>query len=130
MNALRWLDRNSSTDAMHARLADASDALARSLGSAQHALSQRGAAGMDTARAWGEDMLGGARRLGRSTQGLMAERPVQTALLIGVAGFALGWIARRARELRAAHDTQPAAARAAPRARPRRRARKATDAAD
>ncbi|NCT69024.1 MAG: hypothetical protein GXC76_15460 [Rhodanobacteraceae bacterium] len=77
---------------------------------AEHAITRRGSAGVEAARAFGDDLLGGARHLQRSTRTLLAERPLETLLVIGIAGFAIGWIARRARDLHLQHVQRPAPA--------------------
>ena len=95
----RWMDRMAHMDdGLGARFAEASDAMAARLNDANLALMRRGSSGLNAARDFGGDMLGGARRWSQSTRGLVAERPLETALLVGIAGFALGWLIRRMRE--------------------------------
>lgn len=94
-----WMDRMAHTDEdLGARFADASDAVAARWRDANHLLRQRGASGLDAARDFGGEMLGGARRMRRSTRDFVIERPLETALLVGVVGFAVGWLVRRIRE--------------------------------
>ena len=102
--------------ALAARFAEASEAVAATLRDAEHAFTRRGGAGLEAARAFGKDALGGARHLERSTRTLIAERPFEMLLVMGITGFAIGWIARHARDLRA---RRPVAARATSRARAR-----------
>ena len=99
MMAPKWMDRIArGDDGLGARFAEASDAMATRLHDANQSLMRHGSSGLDVARDFGGDMLGGARRLSRSTRGVMAERPFETVLLVGVAGFALGWLIRHMRE--------------------------------
>jgi hypothetical protein len=99
MMASRWMDRLAHVDDdLGARFVEASDAVAARLHDANQALLRRGTAGLVVARDFGDEMLGGARRMSRSTRHLVAERPLETALLVGVAGFAIGWLIRRMRE--------------------------------
>lgn len=93
-----WMNRVSSVDDdLGARFADASDAVAARLRSANQVLRERGASGLDAARDLSGDLIVGARRMSRSTRDFAAERPIETALLVGVVGFALGWMVRRMR---------------------------------
>ena len=80
------------------RFADASDAVAAHWRDTNQMLRQRGAAGLDVARDFGGDVLGGARRMTRTTRDFASERPLETAVLVGVVGFAVGWLVRRMRE--------------------------------
>lgn len=99
MMAPRWMDRIAhADDGVGARFAEASDAMVARLHDANQSLMRRGSSGLGAARDLGGDMLGGARRLSRSTRGVMAGRPFETVLLVGVAGFALGWLIRHMRE--------------------------------
>lgn len=111
MLAKDWLNDHvgSASDAAHARFAAASEVVANNLHDAQHALARRGAAGLDYARTVGSGMRKGSYRLGRSTRSLVAERPVESAIIIGIAAFAIGWLWRRSRELQA-HAPAPARA--------------------
>lgn len=99
MMAPRWMDRIAQADdGLGARFTEASDAIVARLHDANQSLMRRGSSGLGAARDLGGDMLDGARRLSRSTRGVMAERPFETVLLVGVAGFALGWLIRYMRE--------------------------------
>ncbi len=94
-----WMDRFSHVDDdVGARFADASDAVAARLRDANRQLHERGARGLDAARDFSGDVIGGARRMSRSTRDFALERPLETALLVGVVGFAVGWLVRRMRE--------------------------------
>ncbi|MEO7062511.1 MAG: hypothetical protein ABI082_01900 [Dokdonella sp.] len=94
-----WMARMAhARDDAGAQFADASDAVAAHWHETNQLLRQRGAAGLDAARDFGGDVLGGARRMSRSTRDFATERPLETALLIGVVGFAVGWLVRRMRE--------------------------------
>lgn len=103
MLAKEWMNDHlgSATDAAHARIAAASDAVAQNLLDAHRAVSRRSAAGIDHARALGEELQKGSYRLARSTRSLVAERPVESVVIIGVAAFAIGWLWRRSRESQA-----------------------------
>lgn len=99
MMAPRWMDRMAhADDGLGARFAEVSDAMAARLHDANQSLMRRGSSGLDAARDFGGDMLGGARRMSRSTRSLVSERPFETVLLVGVVGFALGWLIRHMRE--------------------------------
>lgn len=103
----RWIERTTAANAaVGARLADASDALVSTLREANDVVARQGAAGLDYARAFGGDMISGARRAGTSTRGLIAERPVESVVIVALVGVAIGWILRRTRERVA---VQPAA---------------------
>lgn len=94
-----WMRRTTQAEEdLGARFADASDALSARWRDANQLLRQRGASGLDAARDFGGEMLGGARRMRRSTRDFAIERPLETALLVGVVGFAIGWLVRRIRE--------------------------------
>lgn len=101
-----WInDRiGSARDVAHARIAAASDIVAQNLLDAQRAIARRSATGLDHARVLGGELQKGSYRLGRSTRSLVAERPVESVLIIGVAAFAIGWLWRRSRESQAATD--------------------------
>lgn len=110
MTATQWLQRNAHANGAH--LAEASHALATSLHDAGEALARQGGSGMHAVRAFADEAVGNARQMGRSTRSLMAERPLEAALIAGVVGVAIGWLVRRSRE-----QTPPPARRvAAPRA--------------
>ncbi|MEO7324239.1 MAG: hypothetical protein ABIW82_05370 [Dokdonella sp.] len=104
MLAKEWInDRiGSATDSAHASIAAASDVVAQNLLDAHRAIARRSAAGFDHVRAMGGELQKGSLRLGRSTRSLVAERPMESAVIIGVAAFAIGWLWRRSRESQAA----------------------------
>lgn len=94
-----WMDRVSNTsDDIGARYADLSDTVAGRWRDTNQMLRARGEAGLDAARDFGDEMVGSARRIGRNTRDFAVERPFETALIVGVAGFAIGWLLRRMRE--------------------------------
>ena len=94
-----WMDRFRHIDGdVGERFSDASDALAARLRDVNQQLRERGASGLDAARDFSGQMIGGARRMSRSTRDFAVERPLETALLVGVVGFAVGWLVRRMRE--------------------------------
>jgi len=117
MLARKWLEENviPATEAAHARFASASDALVNHLQTTRNALARTGTSGLDYARQVGNDMTKGTYRLGRSTRSLVAERPIESVVIIGAAAFAVGWLWRRSRETRAEAPTTRTA--------PRRRAK-------
>lgn len=121
-------DHHEATEALNASLANASDMLAKTLENARTKLARASASSADVARDFGDELLVGARKAGRSTQSLVSERPMQSLLIVGAVAFALGWIGRRARELRIDREAQqtssPRAAKA--RARPRTASKRAT----
>lgn len=100
MLAKEWMnDRlGSATDAAHAGIEAASEAVAQNLHDAHRALARRSAAGLDHARAFGGELQKSSYRLGRSTRNLVTERPVESVVIIGVVAFAIGWLWRRSRE--------------------------------
>lgn len=100
MLAKEWInDRiGSATDAAHARIAAASDLVAQNLLDAHRAIARRSAAGLDHAKAFGGELQKETYRFGRSTRSLVAERPIESVVIIGVAAFAIGWLWRRSRE--------------------------------
>jgi hypothetical protein len=109
MLAKDWLEDHvgSANDAAHARLAAASAALATHLHDVHQAIARRGGEGLDYARAIGGGMREESYRLGRSTRSLVAERPIESVVIIGLAAFALGWLWRRSRESSPAHVVAP-----------------------
>jgi ElaB/YqjD/DUF883 family membrane-anchored ribosome-binding protein len=100
MLARKWLEENvvPATEAAHAKFAAASDALVNQLQSTRSALSRSGSAGVDYARQLSNDVTQGTYRFGRSTRTLVAERPIESVMIIGAAAFAVGWLWRRSRE--------------------------------
>ena len=121
MLAKKWLERaDAANDAIGARLADATGALASTWSDARHALERQRAAGLRSARAFGGDVLGQARRAGTSTRDLIAERPLEALLIAGAIGFALGWLIRRSRENAASAPRAPGRKTARRRTRPAR----------
>jgi hypothetical protein len=116
MLARKWLEENvvPATEAAHARFAAASDALVDHLQTTRKAIARTGNSGWDYARHVGSDVTKGTYRLGRSTRSLVAERPLESAVIIGIAAFAVGWLWRRSRESReAAPATRPSSRRRA-----------------
>jgi hypothetical protein len=103
MLARKWLEENvvPATEAAHARFAAASDALVNHLQTTRNAIARTGTSGLDYARQIGSDVTKGSYRLGRSTRSLVAERPIESVVIIGVAAFAVGWLWRRSRESQA-----------------------------
>jgi hypothetical protein len=118
--AYGWMDRaTAANNAVTSRLADASEALTSTLRDANDVLARQGAAGLDLARTFGGELAVNARRAGNSTRSLIAERPLESAVIVALTGVAIGWLWRRMREPRVA---VPAAARKrAASATPRRR---------
>lgn len=102
MFARKWLEENvvPATEAAHARFAEASDALVNHLQTTRNALARTGNSGLDYARQLGSDVTDGTYRFGRSTRTLVAERPIESVVIISVAAFAVGWLWRRSRESR------------------------------
>jgi hypothetical protein len=100
MLARKWLEDNvvPATEVAQARIAAASDALVNHLQTTRNAISRTGTSGLDYARQIGSDVTRGSYRLGRSTRSLVAERPIESVVIIGVAAFAVGWLWRRSRE--------------------------------
>ena len=91
MSAMRWLDRSqATTDAITARLTDASATLAAALRNANRTLLQNGTAGFDAARAFGDDLRSDARRAAQSTRSLVVEHPRESALAIALTGAVVG----------------------------------------
>jgi ElaB/YqjD/DUF883 family membrane-anchored ribosome-binding protein len=96
-----WLARTAASGAAASeRLAQASDALASKLHDVRHSLARHGEHGLDLARASGDEIAAGLRRAGHSTRSLLAERPVESIVIVGLLGVAIGWILRRSREAR------------------------------
>jgi len=102
MLARKWLEEKvaPATDAAQARFAAASDALVDHLQTTRNALARSGNSGLDYARQLGSDMTDSTYRFGRSTRTLVAERPIESVVIISVAAFAVGWLWRRSRESR------------------------------
>ena len=91
MSAMRWLDRSHATsDAITARLTDASATLAAALRDANRTLLKNGTAGFDAARAFGDDLRSDARRMRQSTRSLVVEHPRESALAIALTGAVVG----------------------------------------
>jgi|GEM_PF-5795934 ElaB/YqjD/DUF883 family membrane-anchored ribosome-binding protein len=105
----RWfkpaLDANA---AVSERLADASNALVSTLRDANEAIARQGAAGRELVSAFGDEVVTGMRRAGRSTRGLIAERPIESVAIMALIGVGIGWVLRSSRQTR----NTPAAARA------------------
>jgi ElaB/YqjD/DUF883 family membrane-anchored ribosome-binding protein len=93
----RWMERASALNAAVAdRLSDASQTLATHLRAANEAIGS----GADQARDIGRSLTVSARRGSNSARELIAERPFESALIIGAVGVAIGWLWRRTREPR------------------------------
>jgi hypothetical protein len=91
MSAMRWLDRShATTDAITARLTDASATLAAALRDANRTLLKNGTAGFDAVRAFGDDLRSDARRMRQSTRSLVVEHPRESALAIALTGAVVG----------------------------------------
>ncbi|MGA9422451.1 MAG: hypothetical protein WBW61_08810 [Rhodanobacteraceae bacterium] len=104
--SIKWMDREVPGYAdIGSRVADASHALIATLRDANQAVAKRSAAGWNSARALGEDVLVKGRHTRETTAGFIAERPLESVLIIGLAGVAIGWILRRAQESRADHSS-------------------------
>ena len=109
-------------------LSNLSPRLARASDSALHPLvdvRDRAGRGLDTLRDLSHEAAASGVRAGRSTRALIADRPVESVLLVAGAAFAIGWLTaylRRARTPRPAMPgtAKPAAARAKPAARTRK----------
>ena len=97
MLATHWLDRTAAANGLlDARLSDARDALSSTIDRGNRALAD----GLDASRALGETLFGNARRVARSTRDRIDGHPLETMVLVGVAAFAIGWLARRMSEPR------------------------------
>ncbi|MGA8278860.1 MAG: hypothetical protein WB784_11785 [Rhodanobacteraceae bacterium] len=127
--SIKWMDRKVPGYAdIGSRVADASHALIATLRDANQAVARRGSAGWSSARALGDDVLTKGRNARKSTAGFIAERPLESVLIIGLAGVAIGWILRRAQESRANHSSSsaPRAAKSRSRKAPLRKSKPAT----
>jgi hypothetical protein len=104
MLARKWLEETvvPATEAAHARFAAASDALVNHLQTTRDVLARKGISSLAQARQLGDDVTQGTYRFGRSTRTLVAERPIESVVIIGVAAFAVGWLWRRSRESQSA----------------------------
>jgi len=115
MLARKWLEDNvvPATEAAHARFAAASDALVNHLQATRDVIARSGSSGLDYARQIGSDVTNSTYRFGRSTRTLVADRPIESVVIIGVAAFAIGWLWRRSRETThaSAPSPRPAASR-------------------
>jgi ElaB/YqjD/DUF883 family membrane-anchored ribosome-binding protein len=105
MMATQWLQRTARANGAH--LADASQALANALHETGDTLARQRDTGLRAMRELGGSALGNARQMGRSTRSLVAERPLEAVLLVGLAGFAIGWLVRRSREMAARPPRAP-----------------------
>jgi len=115
-----WLARTAASGAAASeRLAQASDALAAKLHDVRDSLSRHGEHSLELARAGGDEIAASLRSAGRSTRGLVAERPVESIVIIGLLGVAVGWVLRRSRESRKAIEEGAPNQSARPRARSR-----------
>jgi hypothetical protein len=106
------------TDAVGDRLIEASRNLRDALQDTRSKISDRAAAGSDYARALSDEVIASSLRAGRTTRAAIVDRPVEAILIVGIAAFAIGWVARRLQESREASQTR-ATRRAAPSARAR-----------
>ena len=93
-------------DAIGDRLIEASRNLRDALQDTRANVSSRAAAGSDYARALGDEVIASSLRAGRTTRAAIVERPVEAMLIVGIAAFAIGWVARRLRESRDAVATR------------------------
>jgi len=116
-----WLARTAASGAAASeRLAHASDALAAKLHDVRDSLARHGGHSLELARTGSDEIAAGLRRAGNSTRGLIAERPVESIVIIGLLGVAIGWVLRRSRESRNALDDGAPRKAASPRPRSRR----------
>jgi len=97
----------SARDAAAERLADASHHFTAALRDAGASVTRGASVGADYARAATEDVIESGRRLTRSTQGAIQERPLEALLIVGIASFAVGWLLRRMQESRDEESTAP-----------------------
>ena len=105
----RWMERASALNAAVAdRLSDASQTLASHLRTANDVIGS----GADQARDLGRSLTVTARRGSNSARDLIAERPFESALIIGAMGIAIGWLWRRTREPRSENSAPVRSARA------------------
>jgi hypothetical protein len=105
------------TDAVGDRLIEASRNLRDALQDTRSKLSSRAAAGSDYARALSDEVIASSLRAGRTTRAAIVERPVEAILIVGIAAFAIGWVARRLQESRDAAQIRTARRAVTPRAR-------------
>ena len=63
-------------------------------------------AAADYARETGDDLRALGRRAGRSTRRTIDAHTVETVVIVGLAAFALGWLARRMQESRTPDPTR------------------------
>jgi len=116
-----WLARTAASGAAASeRLAHASDALAAKLHDVRDSLARHGEHSLELARTGGDEIAASLRRAGRSTRGLVAERPLESIVIIGLLGVAIGWVLRRSRESRNAVEEGAPSPTTRPRARSRR----------
>jgi hypothetical protein len=94
------------TDAVGDRLLEASRNLRDALQDTRSKISGRAAAGTDYARALSDEVIASSLRAGRTTRAAIVERPVEAILIVGIAAFAIGWVARRLQESRDAAATR------------------------
>lgn len=111
----KWLDRTiSASGDVGGRVADASETLIATLRNANRAIAAQGAAGWNHARGLSDELVSKGRHVRKSTSSFIADRPLESVLIIGLVGVAVGWVMRRSRER---------AAESSPAPKPRRRAR-------
>lgn len=120
MYATHWRDYVPSLgDRISARFGDTRDALGSTVDYGSRALAH----GWDASRDLARDVADRSRQLARSTGDRMGDHPLEAALIVGLASFALGWFAavtlRRARTNKATATKTPKAKSRLPRKRTR-----------
>ena len=110
---------NGGLDGSHARdrLIEASHELGSAIRGGRARMARQAAASMDYARGLTDEALSRGREVGRSARGVVADRPLEALLIVGLASFACGWILRHMRQ-------DPASAPSRARARPPRSSRR------
>jgi len=86
--------RHSGNGGLQSRLDNASDAMLETLRDAGDAVARRRDAGVRFARAAADTMMTGGRRAGHSVRHVVEDRPAESLLLVAIAAFAVGWLAR------------------------------------
>ncbi len=81
------------TDAID-QLTRARDSLSSMLRDVLNGVSRQSAAGMESATAFRDEALAHLTRASRSTQRAVSRHPVETAILVGVIGFSVGWVVK------------------------------------
>lgn len=85
-------------------LAQSRDSCSAALAEFQNSALRKGSAMLDSANTVRDEALDGLHRASKSTRHMIQTRPVESALLIAVAGIAIGWVWRRMREREAAPE--------------------------